>query len=87
MAVEFKQLRSDRERMADLLGMCQPSGITITTEISGLLCLDTIVHELMHRECPAMQHKKVYKVARSIANELWKLGYRRPEVTICLPRK
>ena len=81
--VKFQALHDD----ADLLGLCCGSEITVTTEISGRLLLDTVIHELLHRECPSMQHKKVYAVANAIAKELWDLGYRRPEITICLKPK
>jgi hypothetical protein len=39
--------------------------------------LDTAVHECLHVACPYMGEAKVHKTATIIANQLWKLGYRR----------
>ena len=39
--------------------------------------LDTLIHELMHYYFPRMSEDRVHKSSSGIADELWKLGYRR----------
>lgn len=39
--------------------------------------LDTIIHESLHELFPRKKEEKILKAGNSIANLLWRLGYRR----------
>ena len=38
--------------------------------------LDTLIHELLHIECPEFSETKVKKVTKGIRKGLWEHGYR-----------
>lgn len=68
----------------DIYGLCEDDGkvvdITVSPRIKGKLQMDTYIHELLHAEFPEWSENEVYIRATSIANMLWKAGYRRTKV-------
>ena len=39
--------------------------------------LDTLIHEMLHHECPWLDEMAVRKIAPAISKVVWKQGYRR----------
>lgn len=39
--------------------------------------LNTIIHEMLHRECPGWSESKVMKTADNISRVVWYQGYRK----------
>jgi hypothetical protein len=61
-----------------LLGHCYPSGlIEIDPRQDEQEFLNTLVHELLHREQPDLSETAVIRIADWISWELWKFEYRR----------
>jgi hypothetical protein len=60
-------------------GVCyQRSGaIEVDPRLRPLDYLDTLIHELMHREMPLLREEFVTEVATVIAKELWEKNFRR----------
>lgn len=50
--------------------------ITIDPRLKGKARLDTIVHELMHAEHPAMSEADITRTATNIASVIYGEGYR-----------
>jgi len=48
--------------------------------LSGLMCLDTLVHEALHACLWDIDEEAVRESAGDIARLLWRLGYRRGKV-------
>lgn len=69
-------------RRRKLCGLCDydKRTITICTSLAGIDELDTIVHELLHACQGYASEDHVAEVATTLANILWRLGYR-PEDT------
>jgi hypothetical protein len=64
------------------VGQCWPFGKgTHELEIDPRQCpkdyLDTVIHEASHCLFPKKKEKAILRAATSIANLLWRLGYRR----------
>jgi hypothetical protein len=61
------------------VGSCYPGWKLI--EIDPRQCpkdyLDTLIHEALHELFPRMKEDKVLHAGTSIANLLWRLGYRK----------
>lgn len=61
------------------VGLCYPGWYLI--EIDPRQCpkdyLDTIIHEALHEIFPKKKEFSILKAGTSIANLLWRLGYRR----------
>jgi hypothetical protein len=84
------QVRGKRYKLAfkslknkNYLGLCdspyEPNKqIVIDKELSGVLLLDTLVHELLHASCWDLSEESVESAASDIAAVLWRLGYRGP---------
>jgi hypothetical protein len=64
-----------------VVGQCWPGTGDFIIEIDPRQCpkeyLDTLVHEAVHELFPRMQERTVLKAGTTIANLLWRLGYRR----------
>lgn len=61
-----------------LQGHCYPNGLIEVdprSEESDLV--ETIIHELLHREFPLLSEEAVNAAAHRMAEDVWKLGYRR----------
>lgn len=63
------------------MGQCWPNTRKHVIEIDPRQCpkdyLDTLIHEAVHEIMPRKREGFVLKTATSIANLLWRLGYRR----------
>lgn len=75
--INKKLLESDK-----CVGQCYPGWYLI--EIDPRQCpkdyLDTIIHEALHEIFPKKKESIILKAGTSIANLLWRLGYRRISV-------
>ncbi len=59
-------------------GFCRPNGsIVIDPRLKTIDFLDTLVHELLHREVPDLSEDCVLGAGTIIAKELWAKGFRR----------
>lgn len=63
------------------VGQCYPGTKKYLIEIDPRQCpreyMDTLIHEALHELLPKKKEKSVLRAGTSIANLLWKLGYRR----------
>ena len=75
MKVVFKQIDPN------LCGFQETGKLTISSEIKGRLCLDTIVHEAVHEITERMgielSERRVRRFSGILTEVLWKTGYRR----------
>lgn len=62
---------------AEILGLCEETDISVSPKLKGKLQLEVFIHELLHAEFDEMSEEEVDNRARSIANYLWKIGYRK----------
>lgn len=51
--------------------------IYVDCELSPKQFLETLIHECMHAEDPDVVEKVIARRAKSIANILWRVGYRK----------
>lgn len=63
------------------MGQCWPNTKQHVIEIDPRQCpkdyLDTLVHEALHELFPKKREKYILQAGTTIANLLWRLGYRR----------
>lgn len=60
------------------LGVCHSDGsIDIDPRQKPLVFLETLVHELLHRQFPMLSEEAVEANSLEMAESLWQLGYRR----------
>jgi hypothetical protein len=63
------------------LGRCWPGSKTYRIEIDPRQCpqdyMDTLIHECIHEIYPKHSESSVRRAATTIANVLWRLGYRK----------
>lgn len=59
-------------------GRCYANGvIEIDPRLRPIDFLDTLIHELLHREFPDLRESKVTEAATIMAKELWESDFRR----------
>lgn len=59
-------------------GVCHGDGrIVIDPRLKPLHFLDTLIHELLHREFPDLSEDCVTARATVMADEIWKMNFRR----------
>ncbi len=59
-------------------GECDPDGtIRIDSRLKPQHFLDTLIHELLHREIPDLSEECVQETAEIIAKHLWEKNFRR----------
>lgn len=65
----------------DCVGRCWPGTRVYEIEIDPRQCpkdyLDTLVHEALHELLPKKREDFILRAGTTIANLLWRLGYRR----------
>jgi len=75
-----------RERLQEkegCVGLCYPDDkneiktVYIDPRLSPKDYLDTLIHETIHHCIPKLSENKVLNVSTTIANLLWRLGYRK----------
>ena len=72
------KIRKLRQWAGGLRGRCHANGfIEIDPRQDEQDFLDTLLHELLHRELPDLDEQAVIRVAERLAWEMWKLDYRR----------
>ncbi|MGV0949138.1 MAG: hypothetical protein ACOYB3_00555 [Azonexus sp.] len=62
------------------VGLCWPgsgTGMEVDPRLSPKDYLDTVVHEALHLLFPKAKETKILRAGTSVANLLWRLGYRR----------
>jgi hypothetical protein len=70
--------RKFRDWVNGLQGRCMPNGlIEIDPRQGAQEYLNTLIHELLHREFPDLSEGAVIRGADRISWELWKYPYRR----------
>lgn len=73
------KFRVVNKKLDGCVGQCYPGWRTL--EIDPRQCpkdyMDTLIHEAFHELFPKMKEPKVLRSATSIANLLWRLGYRK----------
>jgi hypothetical protein len=57
----------------------EPRGIYCDPTLSPKSFMETAIHEAMHAEDPDVSEKVILRRGKSMANWLWRLGYRRVE--------
>lgn len=66
------------ERNLKGLGVCHPDGsIDIDPKQKPLTFLETLLHELLHRQFPMLSEEAVEIASLEMAESVWDLGYRR----------
>ena len=65
----------------DCVGRCWPKTNRFLIEIDPRQCpkdyMDTLIHEALHELFPKKREKRILRAGTTIANLLWRLGYRR----------
>ncbi len=77
--IETRLSRNPKKRGA-LLGQCDSfntGAILIEARQTSLDFLDTLIHELLHREFCFLREEVVTEVATVITKEIWEKGFRR----------
>jgi hypothetical protein len=62
-----------------ICGVSTDEGITISDQVTDLDELESYIHELLHQEFETLPETEVRKKAISVAQLLWKVGYRLPK--------
>lgn len=66
------------ERKLKGLGVCHPDGsIEINPKQKPLPFLETVLHELLHRQFPMLSEEAVEEASVEMAQSIWDLDYRR----------
>jgi fructose-specific phosphotransferase system component IIB len=66
---------------ADGLAWKEDSTIEIDERLKGKKHLETVIHEALHILNPEMSETQVVEQSKAIKNLLWKLRYRRAELS------
>ena len=62
----------------DTVGLCYPDGrIEIDPRQKPADWLDTLLHEMLHREFPFLAENEVVRAANNMARSMWELRFRR----------
>ncbi len=65
-------------KLKDLLGVCRPNGeIEIDPRQPPREFLETLLHELLHRQFPMLSEDAVEVAATEMKDAVWEMGYRR----------
>lgn len=80
--MSFRVLNKHIHDTVNCVGQCWPDAddgnlIEIDPRQSPKNYLDTVVHEALHHLLPKKEEKFILHAATSVANLLWRLGYRR----------
>jgi hypothetical protein len=79
--LKFRVLNKPVHDTDDVVGQCWPYSGDRIIEIDPRQCpkeyLDTLIHEATHELFPRMKESTVLRAGTTIANLLWRLGYRR----------
>jgi hypothetical protein len=79
--LQFKVFNKPVHDTDGVVGQCWPGTGDHIIEIDPKQCpkeyLDTLIHEAVHELFPRMREKIVLHTGTSLANLLWRLGYRR----------
>lgn len=81
--LKLRVIRKLLQEEEGCVGLCYPdaSDDVKTLYIDPRLCpkdyMDTLIHETIHHCFPRLSEQKVLNVATTIANLLWRLGYRK----------
>ena len=77
----FRVLNKHIKDTDNVVGQCWPASGDHIIEIDPRQCpkeyLDTLIHESIHELFPKIMEKTVLHAGTTIANLLWRLGYRR----------
>ena len=76
-----RKIRIVRKRNPGCWGMAYPGKrmIEIDPECAEDTLIDIACHEVLHVEIPDLDESAVDRAARSIADVLWRLGFRQDE--------
>lgn len=76
----YKSIPKDRDG-ATVFGKCdwEARTVSISVKLDGLDRLDTEIHEALHATQGFASEEHTSQVATTLAEILWKLGYRRDE--------
>ena len=79
--IKFKVFNKHIHETTDCVGQCWPFTRQHIIEIDPRQCpkdyLDTLIHESLHEILPRKSEKFILRAASSIANLLWRMGYRK----------
>jgi hypothetical protein len=86
--MRFRVLNAPIHTTDGTVGQCWPGTGEHIIEIDPRQCpkeyLDTLIHESLHELFPKATESRVLRAGTSIANLLWRLGYRRNSARVRL---
>jgi hypothetical protein len=79
--IKFRVLNKHIYEKEKCVGQCWPFTRKHVIEVDPRQCpkdyLDTLIHEALHELLPNKSEKIILRLASSLANLLWRLGYRK----------
>ena len=82
--LKFRVLNKNINDTSGVVGQCWPGAGDHIIEIDPRQCpkeyLDTLIHEGLHELFPRSEENTILRAGTSLANLLWRLGYRRAQV-------
>lgn len=79
--IRFKVKNKRLIEACNCVGQCWPHNGRHLIEIDPRQCpkeyMDTLIHEALHELWPKSRESKILRAGTSLANLLWRLGYRR----------
>ena len=79
--MKFRVLNKHVKDTDGVVGQCWPNAGDHIIEIDPRQCpkeyMDTLIHEALHELFPRLHEKTVLHAGTSVADLLWRLGYRR----------